>query len=195
MLIPNTPMVYTMIAIDPGSNITGVSRFDIDVRNKKILSIHTWRIDVNKLKNDTGLPEEMFSERMIRYYKLRNEFIRILHRENPHYVAYEGPFMNKLQPSAYGPLVSVMTILQDALVQYCPGNPFYITQPQQVKKAVGVAGKKGKGVIKEAIEKIPELMEALKAGQTKLDELDDNAIDSIAVGYSALKLDIYQGVP
>jgi hypothetical protein len=38
-------------------------------------------------------------------------------------------------------------------------------------------------------------MEALKAGQTKLDELDDNAIDSIAVGYSALKLDIYQGVP
>ena len=195
MLIPNTPMVYTMIAIDPGSNITGVSRFDLDVRNKKILSIRTWRIDVNKLKNDTGLPEEMFSERMIRYYKLRNEFIRILHRENPHYVAYEGPFMNKLQPSAYGPLVSVMTILQDALVQYCPGNPFYITQPQQVKKAVGVAGKKGKGVIKEAIEKIPELMEALKAGQTKLDELDDNAIDSIAVGYSALKLDIYQGVP
>ena len=195
MLIPNTPMVYTMIAIDPGSNITGVSRFDIDVRNKKILSIRTWRIDVNKLKNDTGLPEEMFSERMIRYYKLRNEFIRILHRENPHYVAYEGPFMNKLQPSAYGPVVSVMTILQDALVQYCPGNPFYITQPQQVKKAVGVAGKKGKGVIKEAIEKIPELMEALKAGQTKLDELDDNAIDSIAVGYSALKLDIYQGVP
>ena len=195
MLIPNTPMVYTMIAIDPGSNITGVSRFDIDVRNKKILSIRTWRIDVNKLKNDSGLPEEMFSERMIRYYKLRNEFIRILHRENPHYVAYEGPFMNKLQPSAYGPLVSVMTILQDALVQYCPGNPFYITQPQQVKKAVGVAGKKGKGVIKEAIEKIPELMEALKAGQTKLDELDDNAIDSIAVGYSALKLDIYQGVP
>lgn len=195
MLIPNTPMVYTMIAIDPGSNITGVSRFDLDVRNKKILSIRTWRIDVNKLKNDTGLPEEMFSERMIRYYKLRNEFIRILHRENPHYVAYEGPFMNKLQPSAYGPLVSVMTILQDALVQYCPGNPFYITQPQQVKKAVGVAGKKGKGVIKKAIEKIPELMEALKAGQTKLDELDDNAIDSIAVGYSALKLDIYQGVP
>ena len=195
MLIPNTPMVYTMIAIDPGSNITGVSRFDIDVRNKKILSIRTWRIDVNKLKNDTGLAEEMFSESMIRYYKLRNEFIRILHRENPHYVAYEGPFMNKLQPSAYGPLVSVMTILQDALVQYCPGNPFYITQPQQVKKAVGVAGKKGKGVIKEAIEKIPELMEALKAGQTKLDELDDNAIDSIAVGYSALKLDIYQGVP
>lgn len=195
MLIPNTPMVYTMIAIDPGSNITGVSRFDIDVRNKKILSIRTWRIDVNKLKNDTGLAEEMFSERMIRYYKLRNEFIRILHRENPHYVAYEGPFMNKLQPSAYGPLVSVMTILQDALVQYCPGNPFYITQPQQVKKAVGVAGKKGKGVIKQAIEKIPELMEALKAGQTKLDELDDNAIDSIAVGYSALKLDIYQGVP
>jgi Holliday junction resolvasome RuvABC endonuclease subunit len=184
-----------MIAIDPGSNITGVSRFDIDVRNKKILSIRTWRIDVNRLKNDTGLAEEMFSEKMIRYYKLRNEFIRILHRENPHYVAYEGPFMNKLQPSAYGPLVSVMTILQDALVQYCPGNPFYITQPQQVKKAVGVAGKKGKGVIKEAIEKIPELMEALKAGQTKLDELDDNAIDSIAVGYSALKLDIYQGVP
>ena len=195
MLIPNSPLVYSMLSVDPGSKMTGISRFDIDIRNKKILSIKTWTIFVNKLKNDTGIADEMITEKWMRFYKLRGEFIRILHRENVHYVAYEGPFMNTMQPSAYGPLVAVMTMLQDAMVAYNSGCPFFVSQPQQVKKAVGVAGKKGKGVIKAAIEKIPELMEALKIGGTNLDELDDNAIDSIAVGYSALKLDIFKGVP
>lgn len=188
-------MVFSMLAIDPGSNLTGISRFDVDIGKRKILSIQTRTIEVNKLRNDTGLAEEMFPERTIRYYKLRNELLRTFQRENVHYVAYEGPFMNKLQPSAYGPLVSVMTIIQDALTHYNPGISFFISQPQQVKKAVGVAGKKGKDVMKVAIQKIPELMEALEVGQTKLDDLDDNAIDSIAVGYSALKLDVFLGVP
>lgn len=103
--------------------------------------------------------------------------------------------MNRLQPSAYGPLVAVMTLIQDALISYAPGVPFMVIQPQQGKKGVGVAGIKGKGVMREAVKGIPVLIEALKRGNCLLDELDEHAIDSIAVGYTCLQLDIFKGVP
>lgn len=184
--------VIRMLAIDPGTHKCGVSLFLVKPSTREIVSIKSWMVHVDKLKNDTGFVEEQHSEKFIRYYKLRNEILRTLIQNNIMYVAYEGPFMNRLQPSAFGPLVAMMTLIQDALVLYNPGVPFFVLQPQQAKKAVGVAGKKGKDVIKNAVERHPDLMAALSAGECLLDELDDNAIDSIAVGYCALKLDLFQ---
>ncbi len=184
--------IVRVIAIDPGSHATGVARFDVNPATREIISIRAWSIKVDRLKNDTSLPDEMFSEKFIRFYKLRNEMLRTFQRENVMYVAYEGPFMNRLQPSAYGPLVALQTLIQDALVTYSPGVPFFVLQPQQGKKAVGVAGKKGKDVIKEAVKRYPELMNGLEAGHCLLDDLDEHAIDAIAVGFCALKLDLFK---
>lgn len=181
-----------MIAIDPGSHNTGIARFDVIPSERLIVSIKAWSINVDKLKNDTILPEEIYSEKFIRYYKLRNEILRTFKKENIVYAAYEGPFMNMLQPSAYGPLVALQTLIQDALITYSPGVPFFVLQPQQGKKAVGVSGKKGKDVMREAIKKFPVLMDGLKNGGCTLDELDEHAIDAIAVGFSALKLDLFK---
>lgn len=183
--------VIRVIAIDPGSHHTGIARFDVKPAQKEIVSIRAWTVHVDKLKNDTGLLEELCSDKFIRFYKLRNEILRIFVRENPLYVAYEGPFMNRLQPSAYGPLVALQTLIQDALISYNAGTPFFVLQPQQGKKAVGVAGKKGKDVMREAIKNYPELMQGLTQGHCLLDELDEHAIDAIAVGFCALKIDLF----
>lgn len=191
--VPHLPSNLTKaLAIDPGTTKTGLSLFVVDTNKRLILSINSWTINVDHLKNDTGLPEELFSERFMRIYKLRNEMLRIYKRLNIHYVAYEGPFNNPRQPSAYGPLVQLQTMIHDALVTYSPGVPFFTLQPQQGKKAVGVAGKKGKGVIKEAIKTFPELMHGLENGNCLLDDLDEHAIDSIAVGYCALKINLFR---
>ena len=196
MLFPDYKApLFKMIAFDPGGKKTGVSVFLLDIPKKEIVSIRSWTIHVDGLKNDTGLPEEIFDEKVIRRYKLRNEIQRIFLEENPYQVCYEGPFMNRLQPSAYGPLVAVMTLIQDALISYAPGVPFMVIQPQQGKKGVGVAGKKGKDVMRQAVKSIPVLIEALKRGNCLLDELDEHAVDSIAVGYTCLQLDIFKGVP
>ena len=181
-----------MIAIDPGSHNTGVARFDVKPREREILSIKAWSINVDKLKNDTGLPEELYSEKFIRFYKLRNQLVRIFNEENATFIAYEGPFMNRFQPSAYGPLVALQTLIHDSIVTYNPGVPFFVLQPQQAKKAVGVAGKKGKGVIKEAVKTNGDLMKGLTGGLCLLDELDEHSIDAIAVGFCALKLKLFK---
>lgn len=184
----NKPYVYKLLSIDPGGHKTGVTLFELDLTNSKILSAKAWTINVDKLFDDTALPVEMIGEKFHRYYKLRNELARTFRHYKPDAIGYEGPFMNKLQPTAYGPLVSMMTLIMDALMHYNPGIPFHVIQPQQTKKAVGVAGKKGKDVIKEAIKKIPEVMEALKVTNCELDDLDDNAIDSIGVGLSVMNI-------
>lgn len=190
---PHLPSpVIRLIAIDPGSYHTGVARFDVKPATREILSIRAWSIHVDKLKNDTGLSPELTSEKFLRFYKLRNELLRIFKRENVMYVAYEGPFMNTLQPSAFGPLVALQTLIQDAMITYNQGVPFFVLQPRQGKKAVGVKGKKGKGDIKEAIRRYPELMNGLAAGHCLLDELDEHAFDAIAVGFCALTIDLFK---
>lgn len=181
-LVPTS--VVRLIAIDPGSTKCGISVFHIDLDTRKIIRIEATTIKVESLNNDTGIPEEVLTNAQLRYYKLRNEIIRRLQAVQPHYVAYEGPFMNRLQPSAYGPLVSVMTLVQDAVLSYNFTIPFNVFQPQVVKKAVGIAGKKGKDVVIAALRKVDEVMDVLV---TDIDSLDDNGVDSIVVGYTFFK--------
>lgn len=185
---------YRFMAVDPGSNKAGVSIFDIDFKQRKIISIQTWTVDMEKLKNDTPLLPEIHPQKMIKLYRLRNEFSRILKEFKPDFVAYEGPFINTRNPNAFGPLIQVLTMIFDAVVTENPGVHFHIMQPQSVKKSLGVAGKKGKEVILEAIMKVEELTDGLKNGETEIESLDDNALDSVAVGWCALKTHIFKEI-
>lgn len=164
----------------------GLAVFDLDLRNKKIVSIKAWTIKTDKLKNDTGLPEELYADKIIRLQKLYLHMLRVLKEEKINHVAYEGPFMNRLQPSAYGPLVSLMTMVHLAVMHTASGMGFSVFQPQEVKKSLGVAGKKGKEVVKEALSKHSELLNAMAFGNCLLDDLDEHAIDGIAAGYTAV---------
>lgn len=179
--------IVKVVAIDPGSFRCGFSEIDLDIKNKKIVKIVAETIVVERLNNDTGLFEDMVTPAMLRYYKLRNELLRRFEAIRPQYVAYEGPFMNRLQPSAYGPLVSLQTMIHDAVMHYNLGTPMYTFQPQVVKKSINIAGKKGKEVVVESLRKIREVMDVL---ETDLDTLDDNGVDSIVVGYTFFKENI-----
>lgn len=179
--------IIRVVAIDPGSIKCGIAYLEIDFEKKKILRIVADNIRVESLPNDTGYPADVLTTPQLRYYKLRNEITRRLILLKPHYVAYEGPFMNTLQPSAYGPLVSVMTLIHDAVLGYNFTVPFHVFQPQLVKKAIAISGKKGKEIVIEALLKVDEVMSVL---ETDLTTLDDNGIDSIVVGYTFFKEDI-----
>lgn len=187
------PSAYRLLAVDPGTVKMGVSMFEVDPITRKIYSIRSQTLYPPQLPNTTALVEDLHKETWVRLNKTRERFSALLREEQPHHVVYEAPFMNRLQPTAYGPLVALMTMVHWAVMDYNQSTPFKILPPLTVKKFIGVAGKKGKEVVVEAIRKIPNLMHALEQGECVLDELDDNAVDSIAVGYAAISLDLLEG--
>ena len=187
-----SPASFKLLAIDPGTNQMGISIFDLDVKAFKILKIKSWTVYPDRLENHTGMVEELHLNPFLKRMKVCETIGKILVEERIHQVAYEAPFMNRRQPSAYGPLVALMTMVQLSVLRYGQDIEFNIYPPLTVKKAVGVAGKKGKEIITQAIRGIPELMAALKEGNCELDDLDNNAVDSIAVGYAAVTLELFK---
>ena len=75
------PPYFRLLGIDPGSTSMGLALFDLDLKNKKIVSIQAWTVKTDKLKNDTGLPEELYSEKIIRLQKLYLHMLRVLKEE------------------------------------------------------------------------------------------------------------------
>lgn len=185
------PTYFRLLGIDPGSTAMGLALFDLDLKNQKIVGIQAWTIKTDKLKNDTGLPEELYADRQIRLHKLYLAMKRLLTQEHVNHVAYEGPFMNRLQPSAYGPLVALMTMVHLAVMETASGMGFSVFQPQQVKKSFGVAGKKGKEVMLEALSLNDDLMSAMAFSNCLLNELDEHSVDAIAAGYTAIKNEFF----
>lgn len=175
---------YRVLAIDPGSSFFGVACYEMDAQTNQIVSLTatTWRAD--KLMDSSELDENQYPNRQLRRYRLRRELEQLLGTFQPSVVVYETPFFDRTKPLAFQALVEIMTMVIDTVTQSNPNIQFERIEPQAVKKALNIAGKKGKEVVQEAVELVPEIMQHFPEG---LCDLDDNAIDAVAVGWSYVR--------
>lgn len=187
LYIPESYNSSRLVCFDPGLNTTGVSVFDVDSRTKRVSSVYAYTIYNDKLGDVTGLDSEILTERTFKLYKLCQGIHNAIDYFKPSIVGCEAPFYNRLMPMAFVSLSEVVSMIRHTVIQYNYNIPFYLVEPQKVKQGVGVAGKKGKQVVMDAIRNIPELMDNLT---TPLDSLDEHAVDAIAVGWSMLKFKI-----
>lgn len=177
--------IIKMVAIDPGLTTCGVSIYELDTFNKKILSISAFTIDTDRLSDNSGLFTDIVTERFIKIYKLCNMLKTIIIASDAKIVVSEAPFYNRFMPMAYGALLEVVSSIHHAVVTIGNEIVFDMFAPQQVKMCVGVAGKKGKDIVKEAITKIPQVLDKI---QSDFSMLDEHSIDATAVGFSFLEL-------
>lgn len=182
--IPECYRSTRMVCFDPGLNTTGVSVFDVDNRTKEVLSVFAYTIYTGQSRDATGLDTEILSERTHKLYKLCDAVQHTLGYYGPAIVGCEAPFYNRMMPMAFVSLSEVVNMIRHTTLQYNYNIPFYLVEPQLVKKGVGVAGKKGKQVVMDAICDIPEIMRVLSV---PIETLDEHAIDAIAVGWSLLR--------
>lgn len=173
-----------MVCFDPGLNTTGVSVFDIDSRTMQVSGISAYTIYNDKLGDATGLDPDLLTERTFKLYKLCLGIQNAINYYQPNLVGCEAPFYNRLMPMAFVSLSEVVSMIRHTVLQYNYNIPFYLVEPQKVKQGIGVAGKKGKQVVMEAISRVPEIMSVLNV---PLESLDEHAVDAIAVGWSMLK--------
>lgn len=176
---------YKMLSIDPGLNNIGISVFTIESKTQKVLSIESFTIEVEKLTDTSGLDDNDSELRLRKLVTIRNKFKELLEEHQPSVVVSESPFFNPRMPIAFECLVQAIVMITAAIVQHNKNLVLLKLSPQEIKKAIGVAGKLGKDVVKEAVQKIDEIVSLLVEG---LDPLSEHAIDSLAVGYCELQL-------
>lgn len=186
MLKTDIPLnLVSLLAIDPGLNNTGIASFSIQIVPFKILKITALTLKADRLVDDSGLDDEDYIERLHKRYTMGKALNKALEMFSPSLVISESPFFDRRKPGSFAVLTEVLTTLFDTVVAYNPSVQFSMMEPQLVKKSLGVAGIKGKEVVKEAVSKNEEIMTCL---ETPIETMDEHAIDAVAVGYSWLKL-------
>lgn len=178
LVIPPEYQRANVVAFDPGSDTTGVAVVTINPSTAEIISATAWTLRTAKIKAFGGFSPYFHTERECKLGNLFIEVQSIMEVSRPWAVGCEAPFFNRLMPSAYGSLTEVVTIIQSACMGFNPYTRFELLSPQSVKKSVGVAGKKGKDVMRDAVLADTPMSSKLLVD---INTLDEHAIDALAV--------------
>ncbi len=187
LIIPDYYQTYNILSVDPGLNRTGVSCYTLN-QNNEVLSIESQTLFSEHLRDNVVTDEDYFTERVIKLQKLRHAFHYLIRTTQACVIVCESPFYNRFRPMAYGALLEVLSMIQMSILDINVNIPFRTVEPLLVKKTIGAGMMKGKIDVKHCVGNNSLIMSVLR---NSLDMLDEHAIDSIAVGYTFLKL---QGV-
>ena len=176
---------FKLVSIDPGLNNIGAAVFDISLEKDsfKITRILAETLQEDRVVDQVCYDIEKDEERHYKRIRMVSALMRLIRHHRPSVVVCESPFFNATRPSSYAVLVEVIMEIQMSVYQYDNAIRFSLFAPQLVKKSLGVAGQKGKEVVREAMAKNETLIEALDGD---LDSLDEHSVDAIAVGYTFL---------
>lgn len=174
---------FTLLAIDPGLNNTGVAVFTVQIDPPALLRIEAETLKADRLINTSGLDDEDYIERVHKRYAMRSALLKFLRHYRPDVTACESPFFDRRKPGSFAVLSEVLTTLFDTVTGHHPSVRFTLIEPLTAKAVLGVAGQKGKEVVKVAISELPSILEALEGS---LDDLDEHAIDAVGIGVTYL---------
>lgn len=171
----------TLMSVDPGLHNIGVCVYKVDLRTPKFLSINAFTLKSARVLDTSCLDDDSFTEQVRIRYSMLNAFEEVLRKEMPDRVVSESPFFDSRKPGSFAILSIIVEGLFDRAVKVNPNTSFSLLAPQLVKSALGVAGIKGKEVVREAMEKTDSIMSVL---ETPIETLDEHGVDATAVGYA-----------
>lgn len=173
-----------MVAIDPGLNNIGIALYSFDLRPVRIRSIEAFTIKSDRVPDHIELDADTNAADYLKRLRMVRAVIHTVKRFNPSLVVSESPFFNHRTPGSFATLTLVMNDIFRECHVYDPNIGIASLAPLLVKQTLGVAGQKGKDVVKEALVSFSEIMEPL---QTAIEVMDEHAIDAVAVGYTYFK--------
>lgn len=175
----------SLLAIDPGLNNMGLAAFSGCIETATLYTIHAKTIRSEKEPDLTGLDLEDYEARLVKRYAMGLALKRALLKYRPSHVVSESPFFDRRKPGSFAILTEVMATLYDTVVAHDPNIRFMTIPPQSVKKCLGIAGEKGKEIVKETLGTVSLLTSVL---DPPVEALSEHAIDAVAVGYAYLCL-------
>ena len=171
-------MTTRILAIDPGK-YTGVTIVDL-MPNDEIVYTHVETLDsmnlIRKHKDITFI----YGERYAKIYAVAYEISGLLAEFQPHCIVAENAYYNRRRPTAFGSLLELLCILRETVAKYNQHRPLELVKANNVKQAVGVVGGTND---KELVRTAVGLLKVYYEPHICLDQLDEHAIDSMAIGY------------
>lgn len=179
MLLDLNDRVLNLMAIDPGSSNLGVAIYSINISDLNIIKVESFTINAIKSKYYSKAYSKTYGDKQARFLAMKNELYSFIEQYNPSLVICESPFFSSFTASAYGILVELLYIISEILFYYNNNIPFYKVDPPTAKKAVGAKGNAKK---EDMFVKVNEMKEKIKL-INNIEDLDEHAIDAIAIGY------------
>lgn len=183
LIIPEGYGTYNIIAFDPGTQTTGVAIMEIDSRTDNIISILPFTLHSKRLPVHAPLTD-IHSNRLHQLFAFQHYISELFLDYRPSAVIAEAPFYYRKCPGAYQPLLEVVAMLQRCVVDYSFTCEFHTYEPLVVKRYIGAALSSDKNSVKTAILSNSSVISKVTCD---LEQLDDHAIDAIAVGYAFLQ--------
>lgn len=168
----------SICGIDPGTSHLGFAVMEIDTITLAINSIHAFTLDAEKLVEEDNLIAIQHTERVAKIHALQHTLINLYSYYNPFTICCESPYYNHFRPNAYGALVEIIYAVRMSVINYNPNVRFQTYEPSIIKKAVGANAIAKKDGVKLAIKNNQSIIAKLT---TSIDNLDDHALDAIAV--------------
>lgn len=166
-------------SIDPGTNNLGFCVITVDVTNMSIVSTMATTFISDKLLTNDEFLSDTHSERMCKLIAQKNNLIKMFRLYKVDYICCESPFFNRFRPTAFGPLMEIVSAIQLAAIEYNPLIKFTLYPPSIIKKSLGGGGLANKESIRQQL----LLRNDLKfTGPYKIDTLDEHSFDAIAIG-------------
>ncbi len=179
--------VVDVISIDPGINHCGFTIAKVDRESKKILSTETDTIHVRD-KHLNKNTVNLFGARQAKIDYINDLLSSHIEVHAPIALIIESPFYNFRRPAAFMPLIELLYQLKMTLREKSPHALLYLHAPSTVKKIIGAPAHCHKEEVKEAVISMKE--EFNYQGLTPIEDLDEHSIDSLAVLYAYVKLNI-----
>lgn len=168
-----------LLGIDPGTTKLGVSIMEVSLDTFTILNTQAMTLNGDKLANHYLL-ESHYSHRHSRVNGMMDYLSNLCINYRPFAIISEAPFYNPTRPAAFEALVEVINALRGMVLHYDMFKPLITVPPSNVKNAVGAKGGANKITIKDAVKCLPDIN---YHNQVEFNNLDEHAIDSIAVNY------------
>lgn len=185
MIIPENYQRFKMVTQDPGLNNIGLAVFNVvfDDRTPYIESIYAETLTTKNVKEITGYDVDLTEEQFVKKKNMVASVAKFVQDENPCIFVTETAFFDRLHPTSYAILSTIISEVFDEVLQHDPNIVLGKLAPKAVKKVFGIAGQKGKDPVKDAVVCVKEITDVLTVD---IETLSEHAIDAIAIGYAYL---------
>lgn len=173
---------YRYFGIDNGTKYMGVSVCETDLVTLKMRVSYCTTLDAERLVYRYGDIEDSHSPLHARLRVLEDILLEMMRKWEPHGVAVERPFSH-LNPRTFAELTESMYVTRRVTQSYDSRVCFYRYSPMTGKKAVLASDYSDKETTREAIYDLVKSGEIILDAGINLDELGDDGIDSISIGY------------